>query len=194
MTKIIQTLPPPEVYTIINGNGPSSKMLTLTCDEFNFKEPPIDPAHLRQCLVKTMCVNRGFGLAAPQCGLMWRVFVLGHPDNEEDNFCFFNPKITYEAPEKTIMTEGCLSYPNLFIKIRRPSSVRIRFQNEKGEWDVGNFGGLTSHIILHEMDHLDGVTFHQKAHPLHLKKGKDSIKKYKKRRQKFNEQTATMIQ
>lgn len=142
---------------------PDPILLTPTAP-FDFSNPPVDPHNLVQDMLKTMVDNNGVGLSANQVGLPYKVFVMRGVDF---NYACFNPKIVSYGDQQLLMEEGCLSYPGLIIKIKRPTEVRLRFQTASGGIDTKTFNGLTARIVQHEMDHLDGVAFYNRATRFH---------------------------
>ena len=146
---------------LVKGNDP---ILTTPCQPFNFQNPPADPVELAQNLVKFMYDNNGLGLACNQVGLPHRMFVMrGHPDN----FACFNPKVVYQDSEMVSMEESCLSFPGLVVKVKRPKSIRVRFQMPNSAVKSETFTGMAARVFLHEMDHLEGVLFFNKANKYH---------------------------
>ena len=81
------------------------------------------------------------------------------------------------SDETVLMIEGCLSYPELFIKIKRPTYIVMTWENEEGNKCYDKFAGMTSRIIQHEVDHLEGITFLQKANRYYLEQAKKALKK-----------------
>ena len=73
--------------------------------------------------------------------------------------------------------EGCLTYPGLGVKIKRPDEVRVRFSMPNGDVRTETFRGLTAHAFQHEMDHLDGVIFYTKATAYHREQAFKNWKK-----------------
>lgn len=130
-------------------------------------------------LKATLKSNKAYGVAAPQCGLPYRVFVIGAND---EYITMFNPEIV-EVSEKTlVLEEGCLSFPFLVISVVRPQAAIFKYQDEKGDAQRLTLDGLSARIALHEYDHLEGVTFNERAKPLALKL---SLKKREKNMKKF---------
>ena len=151
----------------------SDPILKQPCDVFDFTNPPMDPIELAQNLVKTMYDNNGIGLAANQVGIPYRVFAMrGSPEN----FVCFNPKVVQESEMQVTLEEGCLTYPGLLVKIKRPQHVRVRFTMPTGEVVTKQFTGMTARIFQHELDHLDGVVFYSRANLYHREK---ALKKWK---------------
>lgn len=147
---------------------------------FNFQEPPMDPTELFENLKETMIAKRGVGLAATQVGIPYQVFVMGNPDDPDSIFSVFNPLIVQQSDNDIVLgEEGCLSFPNLFVKVKRPKNIKARFSGHDGNVDTIELGGWTSRIFQHEFDHLYGVTFHKRASKFHLDQAKNKLKKFK---------------
>lgn len=119
----------------------------------------INGPELFALLKARMIEMNGVGLAAPQIGIFTQAFVFGDPKNEDSIIPVFNPSIVSKSKEMVDMEEGCLSFPGLFIKIKRASNIRARFANYNGVVDTANFTGLSARIFLHEYDHLYGKLF-----------------------------------
>lgn len=136
-------------------------VLNMPQQDFDFENPPCDPIELTKKLHECMVRYDGLGLSACQVGLPYRVFVI-RADNDEP-FAFFNPKIVSESENLISMKEGCLSFPLLYMNVKRPDFVRIRYQNEKGETTTDKFSGMTGRVVLHEYDHMQGTVFLQKV-------------------------------
>lgn len=126
---------------------------------FDFANPPCDPVELANDLFATMEVAGGIGLAAPQCGLPYRVFVL----RSEPKLACFNPAVVFSSPELEEMEEGCLTFPGLGIKISRPRDIRARYTTHSGKTTTSKFTGLTARAFQHETDHLNGILFTDRA-------------------------------
>jgi len=142
-------------------------ILTTPCEPFDFANPPGDPSELAIGLMQLMNQYNAIGLSANQVGVPFRVFVLrSHPEN----FACFNPKIVFQSEEKELMEEACLSFPGVNVKIKRSKSIRVRFQTPSGETVTTNFDGLTARTFQHEIDHLDGVLFFNRANKYHRDK------------------------
>jgi peptide deformylase len=139
-------------------------ILKTMCNEFDFSNPSFDPIEFSKELVKFMYDNNGIGLAANQVGVPYRIFSMrGSPEN----FVCFNPKIVSFSDETIYLEEGCLSYPNLLVKIKRPRHIRARYQTPNGETRTDTFTGMTARVFQHEFDHLDGIIFYNKANRFH---------------------------
>lgn len=141
-------------------------ILTTPCQEFDFNNPPFDPDAVSQEMLDFMVKQKGIGLSANQVGLPYRMFVM----RGEPSFACFNPKIVYTSEQQTFLDEGCLSFPNIIVKVKRSVEVRLRFQTPSGATTTKTFNGLTAKVIQHEMDHLDGILFFNRANKYHRDK------------------------
>lgn len=103
----------------------------------------------------------GFGLSAPQIGILERVFV-GLIGN---NFrAFVNPEILEFSQKQIQMLEGCLSVPEFYGHVIRPADVKITAQTEIGKKFTRWYKGLSARVIQHEIDHLNGILFIDHVH------------------------------
>jgi len=152
-------------------------VLRAKCEEIaNFDE---DLDNLIQSMYKTMDASDGVGLAAPQIGKPLRLFMIDSThfkDYEEVGIrqVFINPQIIEEVGEDWAFEEGCLSIPDVREDVIRKSSLKIRYQNQKGEVLEEAFDGMNARVIQHEYDHIEGVLFidHISAFKRQLLKGK----------------------
>ena len=172
----------------------TNSILFKRCDPFDFNEPIMDPYELVDELHKIRRDGKGIGLAAPQVGLATQVLVIGMGDFKTEGVsdydqCFFNPVISQFSDETEVMIEGCLSFPNLVVKVKRPKDIEVTWYSEEGSEVSQSFGGMTSRIIQHEIDHLDGVTFIQRATMFHVTKAKKDRKMLERYRKRQNNNT-----
>lgn len=112
---------------------------------------------------------KGVGLAAPQIGEPWRVF-LTRPTETAKIRVFVNPEIINQSkeqtdgvPERSNKLEGCLSIPKIWGKVRRAATLTLRYQDEKGHWHEEKFSGFLATIIQHETDHVNGILYTQRV-------------------------------
>jgi len=99
------------------------------------------------------------GLAANQVGVNTQFFTMGVDVLRMD---VFNPKILSTEGEITT-EEGCLTYPGIFLQLKRPLTIEVEFYTAKEELIKTKLTGLTARIFLHEYDHLNGITFKEKV-------------------------------
>jgi len=111
-------------------------------------------------LKMTMKLYGGIGLSANQCGVYERVFVIGTDDYQ---MACINPEIVDVSDELVKEPEGCLSFPGLNLKIKRPKSIKAKFLNENGQPQEIWLDGLTARCYLHELDHMNGVKFTERV-------------------------------
>lgn len=133
---------------------------------FDFDNPIMDPVALETQMISTMFENGGIGLAANQVGINARVFVMGHKELASNAQAFFNPEVIKVVDDMESLPEGCLSFPGIFVKIKRPKKILARWQNSTGTWEEGTFEGYDCKCFLHELDHLEGITFRDRVSPL----------------------------
>jgi len=152
-------------YNLIPANDP---LLNNKLELFDFRDPPVDPEELGKDLLEHMRYFGGIGLSANQLGMPYRVFVMeGSP-----GFICFNPRISAFAGDEVQLDEGCLSYPGLYVKKKRPGTIRVSYVDEKGFRQVKKFQGLSARIFQHEMEHMDGNNFLEGIGPLALQMAK----------------------
>ena len=164
-----------EPYSLVEEEN---SILYEKIPSFNF-DSGVDVKEVSDRLKETLKVHRAYGIAAPQCGLQYRIIVIGA---EEEYMTMINPEIVSMSEECVVLEEGCLSFPFLGFNISRPKNIIVKFQDQTSKSHELTLSGLTARIVQHEMDHLDGITFHKKAKPLALKSG---LKKREKRIKKF---------
>ena len=111
-------------------------------------------------MLDTMYAANGIGLAAIQIGVPKNVVVIDlNKDNKKIPMFFVNPKITSKSKSLTKYEEGCLSIPNLFAEIERPSECEIQYLDYFGTEKTLTANGLLATCIQHEVDHLKGILF-----------------------------------
>ena len=123
-----------------------------------FDPPQADPKLMYDIMLENMVYHYGLGLSANQIGMPVKVFAMRTDESDNAIVCF-NPEIVEESKEMVTMEEGCLSYPLLFLKKRRPENLIVKYQNVDGEFIDSKFEGLAARIFHHEMDHMKGNTF-----------------------------------
>jgi len=143
-----------------------AEILTREMPNFDFTNPSIDPKELEKNMIDFMCANRGLGLAANQVGIETKMFVMGDPKDPSSGKGFFNPTIVETSENSMDLSEGCLSFPNIFVKIKRPTAIKARWQNSEGQWEEGIFENYDCKCFLHEFDHLCGITFNNRVSQL----------------------------
>lgn len=149
----------------------TSDLLHRELDNFDYEKH--DAKEIASTLFNCLVEYKGLGLAANQIGMDHRVFIMrGNPCN----VCF-NPSITHKGEETILLEEGCLTYPNLFVKIRRSKTIRAKWTNELGEVKTGKFDGMTARVFQHELDHLNGISHIDLATGYHKEQAMKKLKK-----------------
>ena len=113
-------------------------------------------------MLDTMYHAPGIGLAAPQIGVLNRIIVMDCEKEEAAKrkpIVMINPEIVASSDEENIYEEGCLSIPEQFAEVKRPSSVQVKWLDKDGAEQLQEFDGLWSTCVQHEIDHLNGRLF-----------------------------------
>ena len=154
-----------------------NEILRQVIPDFDFQNPPIDPLDLVSDLAETMLVEGGVGISANQCGLPYRVFVM----NADELIPCFNPKIVDVSAEQVYLEEGCLSFPFLFVKIKRPRRIKVRYTEPNGNVMTRMFEGMSARVFQHELDHLNGIVHISRANSIHVEQAKKKLKLFKRK-------------
>ena len=120
-------------------------------------------------LHKTMKDAGGIGLSANQCGINVRMFIMGFG---EQVYACINPEVVEQSDELVDEQEGCLSFPGLILRVKRPRWIQAKYINKNGQTVEERFEGLTARCYLHELDHMNGVVFTEKVGRVSLDKAK----------------------
>lgn len=157
--------------SLVKQNDP---ILHQPCQKWNFIQPAFDLPTFAENLVKVMHASNGIGLAANQVGIPYKIFAM----NCDPVFVVVNPKIVDISDEMITLDEGCLSYPGLIIKVKRPRQIKVRFNYPSGDAGSHVFEGMTARCFLHEFDHIEyGHTFLDNLNPIHKEKALRQLKK-----------------
>jgi peptide deformylase len=134
-------------------------------------------------MLDTMYEAPGIGLAAPQIGVMQRVFVMDCAGDEPPRpMAIVNPEITWRSEVTETSEEGCLSIPEIYEEVTRAERVRMRWQGLDGVWQEREFGERWAVCIQHETDHLDGKLFIDYLSPLRRRMIVSRMKKQQRER------------
>tara|TARA_B100001250_G_scaffold93017_1_gene77462 strand:+ start:1348 stop:1785 length:438 start_codon:yes stop_codon:yes gene_type:complete len=123
----------------------------------------LDRSKLSYILHENMYHYNGIGLSANQIGIWERAFVMISDMENQETITCFNPKILKESKDQIVMEEGCLSYPDLYLKISRPSSVVVKYEDEGKKIYKIKLDGMIARIFQHEYDHMEGIDFTQRT-------------------------------
>jgi len=116
--------------------------------------------------LKTLMVeSNGIGLAANQVGITERFFCIGcsYFVHFKEPTVIYNPMIITKATEEMVDEEGCLSFPKILVKVKRPKAIEVAYQDNKGKTHTAKLIGYEAKCFQHENDHLDGITFNMKS-------------------------------
>ncbi|MFP5352772.1 MAG: peptide deformylase [Actinomycetota bacterium] len=124
-------------------------------------------------MLETMRDAPGVGLAAPQVGVLERIFVW---EVEDEHGAIFDPVIVESSPETVEEEEGCLSLPGLYYPVERAEKVVVTGQDLEGRPLKLEAEGLLARVCQHEIDHLDGVLFIDRLSPVHRKEALSKLR------------------
>ncbi len=179
-------------------NQPKLPLRYFGHPELRVKAKPVQeitPEVAQAChdMVQTMLsYDNAIGFAGTQLGVLLRIFVIREekflPDNK---YCFadpeiiINPVLSDPSKETVTMLEGCMSLPDLHVEVTRPKSIRVRYQNLKGDFVEELLQDFRARMFMHENDHLNGVliidrTTHQE------RKRVDSLLRAIKQKNQYN--------
>ena len=123
----------------------------------------LDRSKLSYTLNENMFHHNGVGLSANQIGIDERVFVMMVDLETQETITCFNPKIIKESKDEVVMEEGCLSYPELYLDIPRPSNIIVKYEDEGKNKIKTKLEGFIARVFQHEYDHMEGIDFTQRA-------------------------------
>ncbi len=110
-------------------------------------------------MAQTMEKENGFGLAAPQVGVSKRIIVVRADAGDRRILVLVNPKIISKSKKIEELEEGCLSFPGIFLEIKRPKKVEVKGLDINGKEINFSADGILARVLQHEIDHLDGILF-----------------------------------
>jgi len=165
----------------------ASKVLRTPPQLFDF-ETRTDAEEIASKLKEAMQRFGGIGLSANQVGIDARVFVMKSED--KGVVAFFNPELKRVSQDTDLMKEGCLSFPDVYLMIKRSKVVELDYQDEKGEKHTLVLDGLAARCVQHEIDHLNGILFLQRASRLKLERALKSRPKEQRKRIEYEKRMA----
>jgi peptide deformylase len=154
-------------------------ILDKELDDFNLESPQYDPKQLKADMVKVMLESNGIGLSACQVGLNFKAFVMG--DSETNSTLCINPTVLQYTEETVVDVEGCLSFPNMFVKVKRPKEILAEFYDENLQKQTVKIEGYSARCYLHELDHLLGITMKDRVSKMKWDMATKKAKKLEKR-------------
>lgn len=159
---------------LITVNDDPQNFLNSSLKVFDYNK--LDPREISLSMIKIMLENYGLGLSANQVGIDAQIFVMKAILNKTygDPLIVINPTIIELSQEKEIQVEGCLSNPNLFLRVSRPVSCVVNFDTLTNDMNsvinvTATLTDIDARVFLHEYDHLNGVQFTDRVSKLKLK-------------------------
>ena len=180
------------VFKLLESDNAALQVKLEDCNsELNREE-------IKNNLIDTMKAYEGIGLSANQIGVLERVFVMYDASTLDSSdkkvIACFNPKVISESVNTVMIEEGCLSYPGLWIKVTRPESIGVEYEDENGKVTRDNLNGLQCRIFQHEYDHMEGSDFTKKVSKLKLDMAIKKQKKMEKLATKLKERTEARLE
>jgi peptide deformylase len=159
------------MLSLIPENDP---ILKQHAEQWDFKTH-VNAAVIEREMLELMRSSNAIGLASNQVGLLRRVFVMKLADGREIG-CF-NPWIMFGDNDKIEGEEGCLSFPNLWLKVKRHNKITAAYLDNTGKQCIIELIGIDARCFQHELDHLDGITFTEYVSTLKLQMARKKQRK-----------------
>lgn len=161
------------MFDVIIYGDPLLRKVCLPVEHFD-----AELAHFVDEMIETMREKDGVGLAAPQVGNCIRLAVVDATVGENPAIVLINPVITYVSQELWEYEEGCLSIPDIRLKLKRPVQISVDAVDVKGKpFHIEKAEGLFGRALFHEIDHLNGVMFVDHASALQYQLINGKLKK-----------------
>ena len=122
----------------------------------------LDRQELSKTLVENMLHYEGVGLSANQIGIWERAFCMMIDIETGETITCFNPRIIKTYDETSWFEEGCLSYPDEIINVKRPNRIVVKYEDEDEKVHKVKLDGFSARVFQHEYDHLEGIDFTQR--------------------------------
>ena len=151
-------------YELIDPNEPilQEVLPDITFEELKEKFG-LEPKELFDNLGEAMTKYKGIGLSANQIGINERAFVMIRDLEYNEIMTCFNPKIVKQSPKSVIMEEGCLSFPDVLLDVKRSESIVVKYEDENKQTHKVKLDGFAARVFLHEFDHMQGITFTERT-------------------------------
>ncbi len=179
-----------EILKLVDFYDPILRQPTVPV-KFDTLEEQKRVAYLSFSLCETLGELQGLGLSANQVGLKERICAI---NMGSEIWVLINPEIIETSGEPAEYGEGCLSYPGLYLKLKRPSHIKVKFQAIGGQVVEHEFDGLTAVCIQHEIDHLNGIVYTDKVSAIKLDQAKRKVKQNLKKMRAYAEQYAQQLE
>ncbi len=119
----------------------------------------LDRREMSRILKENMIHYEGVGLSANQLGIGERVFIMMLNMETEETITCFNPRIIKRYDDDVWCEEGCLSFPDEIINVKRPDRIVVKYEDEDKKDHKIKLSGMAARVFLHEFDHLEGIVF-----------------------------------
>ena len=119
----------------------------------------LDRPEMSRILKENMIHYGGVGLSANQIGIGERVFIMMLNMETEETITCFNPRIIKRYDDNVWCEEGCLSFPDEIINVKRPDRIVVKYEDENKKDHKIKLSGMAARVFLHEFDHLEGIVF-----------------------------------
>ena len=119
----------------------------------------LDRPEMSRILKENMIHYEGVGLSANQIGISERVFIMVLNMETEETITCFNPRIIKRYDDNVWCEEGCLSFPDEIINVKRPDRIVVKYEDENKKDHKIKLSGMAARVFLHEFDHLEGIVF-----------------------------------
>jgi len=119
----------------------------------------LDRREMSRILKENMIHYEGVGLSANQIGIGERVFIMMLNMETEETITCFNPRIIKRYDDDVWCEEGCLSFPDEIINVKRPDRIVVKYEDEDKKDHKIKLSGMAARVFLHEFDHLEGIVF-----------------------------------
>ena len=161
--------------------SPEAKILNEPLPEFKDETLPegFTRTKIAEDLFVAMKQFGGIGLSANQVGLPYRMFVMGgHKDMEDGKArACWNPEIIEFSEETIQLSEGCLTYPLLFLQVSRPKTCKVKYTDNDGKEHIEDLDHMPSRVFQHEFDHMNGTDFTKLVSKFKLDRAKEKVRK-----------------
>ena len=164
------------------------KVLRVPPPIFDFESPPEDPKEIEKNMIEAIERYGGLGLSANQCGLPYKMFVMRTAD--KGVVSFWNPKLLKVSQDTDNAKEGCLSFPDIYLMIQRSKVVELEYYTTEGEKITQTLEGLAARCVQHELDHLNGIIYLQRASRLKIERALKARPKERKKRLEYERRRA----
>ncbi len=162
------------ILKVVKYPDPILKKKCLPVSEFD-----LTLSRLLDDMLETMYADNGMGLAANQIGVSQRIFIMDENPTEPNPLFFINPEIVFESEEWVDESEGCLSFPGITVNIKRPQKVVVKAFDREGLEFLCERENYAARCLLHEYDHLEGITFFDRLSVLKRKMYEKKLLKYR---------------